>query len=83
MFAEDLKGRLPISVRRTGSRRSPREIDQHDIRILPHAIEQNLAAIGSNVEAAHGVAGLELRQAALCAGAKIQFPKVLRAKIAL
>ena len=55
----------------------PREIDEHDFRVFLHALEDDLAAVWSNVEIPKVEVGRQVGQLALGSCLQIDQPEVL------
>src|SRR5215213_3586348 len=59
------------------SRSRSRQVDEHDVRVLFHALDDELTAIRRDVEVADVEVSRELRQTALRAAVHIEEPEIL------
>src|SRR5215475_7285382 len=60
----------------------PGQIDEDDVRVLPHAVEDNLPAVRRHVKAPDGIARLQVGELAALPGIEIYYPEVLAEIIA-
>src|SRR5215470_16630322 len=60
----------------------PGQIDEDDVRVLPHPVEYNLPAVRRHVKALDGIARLQISELAALPGIEIYYPEVLAEIIA-